>query len=206
MSNERPNLFEIIGQYQADLNRLSDLELPVEVVMDTMESMQGDVTDKIRAIVAFALQLESDAAAKNAHAKRMTEAAEVLERRAESLRMYAQIGLMNSGLALPLRAPEFNLNLAKMPPSVEVIDADALPTSMLNKTAKFDLNDAGIDVSVTPNESGDDRLDIAITGIPKEHAVFSMLPAKKPILDALKAGRAVPGAKLAPLGFRLTVR
>lgn len=206
MSNERPNLFEIIGQYQTDLSRLSDLDLPPEVVMDTMESMQGDVTDKIRAIVAFALQLESDAEAKQAHAKRMNEAADVLVRRAESLRMYAQIGLMNSGLALPLRAPEFNLNLAKMPPSVEVIDADALPTSMLNKTAKFDLNDAGIDVSVTPNESGDDRLDIAITGIPKEHAVFSMLPAKKPILDALKAGKPVPGAKLAPLGYRLTVR
>lgn len=205
MSNERPNLFEIISQYQADLGRLSDLDLPPEVVMDTMESMQGDVTDKIRAIVAFALQLESDAEAKQAHAKRMNEAADVLVRRAESLRMYAQIGLMNSGLALPLRAPEFNLNLAKMPPSVEVIDADALPTSLLNKTAKLDLNDSGVDVVVTPHASGD-RLDIAITGIPKEHAVFSMLPAKKPILDALKAGKPVPGAKLAPLGYRLTVR
>ena len=84
----------------------------------------------------------------------------------------------------------------------KVGDADALPTDLLNKTAKFDLNDPEVDVVVRQNEAGD-RLEIEITGIPKEHAVFSTLPAKKPILDALKAGRAVPGAKL---GFRLTVR
>lgn len=51
------SLFQIVARYQGDLAKLQDLDLPPEVVSDTIEAMQGDVEEKVRAVVAFALQL-----------------------------------------------------------------------------------------------------------------------------------------------------
>lgn len=187
-------LYQIVARYRDDLAKLNDLDLPPEVVLDTIEAMQGEVEAKVRAVVAYALDIEKAAETREAEAKRMADGADALRRRAESLKMYAQIALMNSGIKLPLTAPEFTLNLAKLPPSIDITDAAALPDSAV-KTA----------VSITfPGRC--DGLLAAVT-LPAGAIIDTEVkPVKKVIGDALKAGTAVPGAKLAPVGYRLTVR
>lgn len=192
-------LYQIVLQYHADLAKLQELDLPPEVVLDTIDAMQGDVQEKIRAVVAFALEFERAAEAREAEAKRMAESADSMARRADSLKTYAQIWLMNSGLKLPLVCPEFTLNLAKLPPAVDVPKPDDVPGQFVqvsiagkrngtpDKPQAFNdalsiLNDLGFEVEVTKK------------------------PMKKPIGDALKAGAEVPGAKLAPTAYRMTVR
>ena len=190
-------LYQIVARYRDDLAKLNDLDLPPEVVLDTIEGMQGEIEAKVRAVVAYALDIEKAAEAREAEAKRMADGADALRRRAESLKMYAQIALMNSGIKLPLTAPEFTLNLAKLPPSVDVTDPAALPDSMVKTTMK--LSFAG---------RNSDAFRAAVVAAMPEGAALDVdtTPVKKAIGDALKAGTAVPGAKMAPVGYRLTVR
>ena len=188
-------LYEIVSRYQADLSRLQDMDLPAEVVLDTMEAMQGEIEDKVRAVVAYAIQLEKAADARTQEAERMAKSAQAMEHRADALKLYAQVALMNSGLRLPMIAPEFTLNLAKLPPSVEVTDTTALPDSMVKTT-----------VTIQFPGRVPDTWAISEQAPPGAEIEVKTAPAKKLIGDDLKSEVEVPGAKLAPVGYRLTVR
>lgn len=196
-----PNLFEIIDQYQQQLSALQDTDLPPEVVMDTIESIQGDVETKIRAVVAYALQVKADAETRKAHAKRMAESAKAMEHRYDSLMMYAQVGVMNSGLKLPLALPEFTLNLAKNPPSCEVTDTiTQVPTQYLRRTIR---------IEVPPEWSEDDVRDVLDQMDTRNVAATVDLDVdKRAVLEAVKADPEAckPFAKLNPTSYRLTIR
>lgn len=195
-----PNLFDIIGEYQQQLQQLADIDMPPEAVMDTIESFQGDVENKLRAVVAYALQLEHEAEARSKEAKRMAEGAEALERRAEALKTYAQIGLMNSGLKLPLVLPEFTLNVAKMPPSCEITDEAALPNNAVLTTVVID--------AVGRHEGATVKEKIAAL-FPTDGTTtieVKVRPIKRVVLNSLKTGAKVEGAKLTPTAYRMTVR
>ncbi|MCE2918222.1 MAG: siphovirus Gp157 family protein, partial [Rubrivivax sp.] len=177
-------LYEIVARYQADLAKLQDMDLPPEVVLDTIEAMQGAVEEKVRAVVAFALDLERAAEAREAEAKRMSEGAQRLADRAESIKMYAQIALMNSGLKLPLIAPEFTLNLAKLPPSVEITSPDSVPSAYRQTTITFTIKGEPKGPAWMAAQHTFQQAGFAMTEDVK--------PMKKVIGDALKAGAEVP--------------
>lgn len=192
------NLFQIIDQYQQQLSALNDTDLPAEVVLDTVEALQGDVETKIRAVVAYALQIKADAATRKEHAKRMADGAKAMENRAESLMMYAQVGLMNSGLKLPLALPEFTLNLAKLPPSLhDDLDPAKVPAQFLKRSVTFELRD---------DQDPQDVLEL-LNDIGVKAEVESTVDRRR-LLDAVKADpeSCKPFARLNPTGFRLAVR
>jgi hypothetical protein len=191
-------LYQIVARYQDDLSRLQDLDMPAEVVADTIEAMQGEVEEKVRAVVAFALQLDRAAEMREAEAQRMAGGAVVMRRRSDALKLAAQAALMNSGLRLPMIAPEFTLNLAKLPPSVEVTAPEALPAPYQQTTITFTIK-------------GEPKGDTWLAGqFAFQQAGFDMAeetkPMKKAIGEVLKAGQEVPGARLATTSYRLTVR
>jgi hypothetical protein len=194
-----PSLFAIIDQYHDQLSALNDSELPTEVILDTVEAMQGDVETKIRAVVAYALQIKADADTRKAHAKRMADSAKAMESRYESLMMYAQVGVMNSGLKLPMALPEFTLNLAKNPPSLDdALDASKVPTQYLRRTISFSLP-----AEANPTSFTDKLHEMGINEVTVDVAVD-----KRPLLEAVKTDPEAckPFAKLNPTSYRLTVR
>lgn len=195
-------LFEIVREYHDQLAALNDADLPAEVVLDTIEAMQGDVEQKLRAVVAYALQIKADAATRKEHAKRMAESAKAMENRYDSLMMYAQVGLMNSGLRLPLNLPEFTLNLAKNPPSVEVVAANpaTVPTPFLRRTIRLDV----------PANWTEEDVKLVIDMAESKGAVGAcdLDVDKRSLLDAVKANPEAHKAyaRLNPTSYRLTVR
>lgn len=198
---KNPTLFEIIREYQDQLAQLNDADLPNEVVLDTIEAMQGTVEDKLRAVIAYALQIKADAATRKEHAKRMAESAKAMENRYDSLMMYAQIGVMNSGLKLPLVLPEFTVNLAKNPPSVDLlVQAVDVPQQFQRRT---------IVVEVPEGWSEDDVTD-TVRQMEERGAVcnVSVEVDKRRLLDAMKADPEPHRgyARIAPTSYRLTVR
>lgn len=200
-SVKKPTLFEIINEYQDQLAQLNDADLPNEVVLDTIEAMQGTVEDKLRAVIAYALQIKADAAARKEQAKRMAESAKAMENRYDSLMMYAQIGVMNSGLTLPLVLPEFTINLAKNPPSVDVLASPVdLPPQFLRRTIVIEVPDGWSEQDVSD----------AVRQMEESGAVcnVSVEADKRRLMDALKANpEAHKGyARIAPTSYRLTVR
>lgn len=198
MSATKPNLFEVINEYHEQLAVLQDADLPPECVLDTIEAIQGDVEVKMRAVVAYALQIKADAETRKAHAKRMAESAKAMENRYDSLMMYAQIGLQNSGLKLPLVLPEFTLNLAKNPPSLEVLKEDQVPAQYLRRTASFTV----------PDNTDLGYVREMLTTMGASNIEFSVAVDKVPLLAAIKTNPEPHKgyAKLSPQSYRLSVK
>lgn len=192
-----PALYEVVNTYREELAALQDADLPAEVVADTLEAIQWPVEEKIRAVVAFALQLKADAEVRADHAKRMSESAKSMKNRADSLIAYASAGLMNSGLRLPLVCPEFTLNLAKNPPSLEVLDESAVPGKFKRRSFQFLIPDDWTDEQVSDLAA---KMNVPVQ---YEEAID-----RRALLDAVKTDPAAHEdyARIAQTAYRLSVR
>lgn len=207
-------LYELAAEYRNDVAKLQDCDMPPEVVMDTIEGMQGDLTEKIKAVLIISMEIEAEADLRAVHAKRMAESSKAMAQRAEGLRSYAQIAIQNCGLSLPLKYPEFNVNLQKNPLSCEVSSAELLPSDMKTVEVAFAL------ASNANNLTADDLIaKLALAGINISAIQISVKPDKKAVLaalkeiDAINAAKApdqahdkLPGASLNPVGYRVTVK
>ena len=81
-------LYLLAAQYRADADKLADLDLPDEVVRDTLEGMAGDVEVKAQSVAFMVRAFEADAAACKQWAKDANERAKAIEARAERMRAY----------------------------------------------------------------------------------------------------------------------
>ena len=54
-------LYEVVQTYRAQLDALAELDLDAQTYADTLESMDGDLRDKLRAVIAYSLDLEMEA-------------------------------------------------------------------------------------------------------------------------------------------------
>lgn len=106
------SLFELVADYRAAADRLSDLDLPPDVVADTLESMTGDIEVKSTNVAYVALNFESAAAAIKEHAAKQMQRARALESRAESLRHYIARSMDAAGL-LTIEGPGITISFRK---------------------------------------------------------------------------------------------
>lgn len=81
-------LYFLANEYRADLAKLQELDLPPEIVADTLESLGGELEHKAQNVALMVRALESDAAAVKQWSKDAAERSKALEARAESLRAY----------------------------------------------------------------------------------------------------------------------
>ena len=175
-------LYEVVAQYREDLARLQDLDLPAEVVLDTIEAMQGAPEEKVKAVLIVAMEIEAEGKVRAEHAKRMAESSKGMLLRAEGLRSYAQLAIQNCGLPLPLKYPEFNVNLQANPKSCDVFDTALLPPHMKRTVVEFDV-------------IGDAKeLLERIATITQAVPVVTTVPDKKAVLDALDSVVEATGA------------
>lgn len=127
-----PTLYTIASQYQADLAALADLDLDPQTVADTLEGMQGELQDKLRAVIAYALSMQSEAEAQKAAAQRMADRAKATAARADGLLDYARTMMQATGLG-EVATDEWAAKLAKKPPSVNIIDPSLIPAAYLRQ-------------------------------------------------------------------------
>jgi hypothetical protein len=126
------SLYTIASAYQADLAALADLDLDPQTVADTLEGMQGELHDKLRAVIAYALGMSADAEAQAAAAKRMNDRAKATAARAEALLDYARTAMQTTGVA-EVATDEWAAKLAKKPPSVNITDLSAIPPAYMRQ-------------------------------------------------------------------------
>lgn len=92
-------LYLIAADYRQQAEALADLDLPPEVVADTLESIGGELQDKAQAVAMMARNLDANAAACKAWAKQATERAKAIEARAASLRDYLASNMQACGIS-----------------------------------------------------------------------------------------------------------
>ena len=111
-------------------NELAALEasedLPPEVILSTLEAIDGEVQVKAQNIAALTRNLDASAAMIREAGMRMLDRASRLEKRAESIRQYLLVNMQAAGIT-KIECPWFVITLKKNPPAVNVYDETAVP-------------------------------------------------------------------------------
>lgn len=91
-------LYLLAGEYKQAAEQLANLDLPPEVVRDTLEGLGGDLEHKAQNVAMMVRSLEADAAAVKQWAKDAAERAKAIEARADSMRDYLANNLAACGI------------------------------------------------------------------------------------------------------------
>jgi len=113
-------LYLIADEYLQAVNALSDLDLPDEVVADTLESLQYPLEQKATNVAMFVRNLEATAEAIKEAESEMAKRRKALESRAANVREYLKANMIRAGIS-KIECPLFKLAIRDNPPSV-VID------------------------------------------------------------------------------------
>jgi hypothetical protein len=147
-------LYRIADDYLAVARQLADLDLPDEVIADTLEGASGDLENKAWNVAALIQQFEGDIAAIKDAEQRMASRRKTLERRVDWLRGYLLVQLLRVGIH-EIESPEFVIRVRDNPPKVILDDENAVPASfrreeILISIRKDDLRKALLDGQAVP--------------------------------------------------------
>ncbi|OZI56773.1 siphovirus Gp157 family protein [Bordetella genomosp. 4] len=119
-------LYQLAAEHSAALEQLADMDLPPEVVADTLESLGGELETKAQNVVAFMRNLETTAAAIKEAEKSMADRRKAIENRVEGLKRYVLESMVNNNIQV-IECPLFKISIAKNPPAVEIEDERLIP-------------------------------------------------------------------------------
>lgn len=125
-----PALYTIANEYQEAAARLAELDLPEEVVKDTLEGLAGDLETKSTNVAMFVRNLEAMAEKMKEAEAEMAKRRMAIEARTERVRAYLKENMDRTGIT-KIECPYFTLKIAKNPAGVRVIDAAAIPDEYL---------------------------------------------------------------------------
>ena len=124
------------------LHQLTDLGLQIQEQIEAnpefdiskaLIDFQGEFNEKVvflgqvyRNYIAEAELYEAESKIHEAEVKRLTDTAKSKKNRAEGLRLYIEREMETLGLD-GIKAPTFNVKFHKLPPSVDILNADLIP-------------------------------------------------------------------------------
>lgn len=122
------SLFQLSGTYIQALDFLTDPELniPMEAVNDTLESLSGELEDKAINVAKFIRNMEATADAIKAAEAEMAKRRKALENRIAWLKGYLKSSMEATGITR-IECPYFRLSIAKNPASLDLFDTSAVP-------------------------------------------------------------------------------
>lgn len=125
MSN-LPSLYVLTAEYEAALAELAELDLPEDVVADTLEGLAGTLELKAQNVAAFVRNLEATAEAIKTAEGGMAKRRKAIENRSSGIRKYLLDNMLRAGIT-KIECPYFTLSIQKNPPSVVIDNPEELP-------------------------------------------------------------------------------
>jgi hypothetical protein len=125
-----PALYELAADYRRALETLADLDLPEEVVQDTLEALKGEVEVKATNVAAFVRNLEALAEQIRAAEAQMAARRKAIEARADRVRQYLLTNMQACGIT-KIESPWFAISIRKNPPAVEIVDEALIPPELM---------------------------------------------------------------------------
>ncbi len=80
------NIYELTSNYDHLLNMLYDEDVDEKALLDTLESIDGDIEDKADGYAKIIKELESQSKARKEEAKRLTESSQTIDNRIKMLK------------------------------------------------------------------------------------------------------------------------
>lgn len=119
-------LYDISNQLQ-QLNALSESEeIPVEVLNDTLDGLQGTFEEKAIQVAKYVLSLEANYAAIYAAAKSMRDRGDRQKKKADQIKSYLHIHLMATSTKR-IESPELTINRRSNPPALVIVNEHIIP-------------------------------------------------------------------------------
>lgn len=119
-------LYAIADSYVAAVERLSDMDLPDDVIADTLEGLAGELEAKATNVAAFVRNLEASADAIKQAESQMSARRKAIENRAQRVKDYLLLNMERTGIS-KIECPHFKIAVRENPPSVVIDMAQAIP-------------------------------------------------------------------------------
>lgn len=123
-------LYTLALEFRAAADQLADLDLPPEVVADTLDSLTGDIEQKAQNVALFTRNLEATAAAIKQAETDMAKRRKAIESRVAHLKDYMLAGMMVAGIK-KIEGPHLRIGIRDNPEAVEVFDAAQIPAEFM---------------------------------------------------------------------------
>lgn len=125
-------LYEIASEYAEAARKLADADLDPQTIEDTMAEVEGDLCDKLIAVVQVARTLDAEAKAVSEVAKAQQARAKALAARSAGLTSYALHHMQAAGLP-EVKQPDILIKLRENPGSAKCVDEDLTPDLYVNE-------------------------------------------------------------------------
>lgn len=125
-----PALYELAHSYREAADKLADLDLPPEVIEDTLESLSGDLEVKATNTAMVIRNIEASAAAIKEAEAQMAARRKALENRAARVKDYLLANMMVAGIQ-KIECPYFKLAVRENPPAVEIFEPGLIPAEFM---------------------------------------------------------------------------
>ena len=147
-------LYEIEQNYLAALDIFTDPENEImpEVAADTLEAIEGEFELKAVRVAAFARQMEAEANAIKTAIEGMDKRKKTLESRAKWLKDYVKHGMETVGLK-KLESAWFVASIQKNPASVDVFDAEAIPSEFKHNVIEIKIDKVAIKTALVSGQN-----------------------------------------------------
>lgn len=120
------SLYELAGEYRAISDKLHDLDLPDEVIADTLEGLGGDLQEKSVNVAKFFRNLESMAVQIKLAEDQMAARRKAIEKRITRLKEYLKTQMERAGIS-KIECPYFVISIKQNPASVQILDETLIP-------------------------------------------------------------------------------
>lgn len=136
------SLYQLTAEYRAIADKLHESELDEQTIADTLESVSGDLQEKLVNVAKYAKNEDSDADQIEKEANAMLERAKAKRNRSENLWKYMQSTMEACDIS-KIESPWFVISIKKNPESVVVDDESTIPRDYFKEvpaTFKLDKN------------------------------------------------------------------
>ena len=106
------NLYQLTNNYETVLNMLYDEDVDEQMILDTLEGIEGEIEDKADGYAKIIKELEARRDARKAESKRLSDSAKVFDNRVNSLKQNLFNAMKQTGKT-KFATDLFTFNIAK---------------------------------------------------------------------------------------------
>jgi hypothetical protein len=128
------SLYVLAAEHRMAAEKLTDMDIPEEVVRDTLESISGDLETKAVSVAQFVRNLEATADQIKTAEKAMADRRKAIENRAENVRKYLLDNMVMAGIQ-KIECPYFKLAVRDNPVSVVIDEPALIPVNYMTDPA-----------------------------------------------------------------------
>ncbi len=136
-------LFILAAEHRALADKLHDIDLDDQTILDTLEGESTDLVEKGKNVAAVFRNLESDAKQIKEAEQQLAERRKAIEKRAESLKTYLKTNMEVAGIQ-KIECPWFCVSIAQNPEAVTVDDESLIPRDYFKEVPVMYVLDKGM--------------------------------------------------------------